>query len=123
MTKFALLPLLLTLAACATPQEVCVNRALAEVRAIEFRIATVSRNIDRGYAVHRSRNPRVGVVACSGGDNFRICQKISDGPRETPVAIDVADERRKLAELQARLADARARAAANVAACRVANPA
>ena len=123
MYKIAMLPLLLALAACATPREACISQAAAESRAIEARIRTVSGNINRGYAVHLSRRPSIGIVTCTGGSSLRICQGISDGPRETPVAIDVTEERRKLAALQDQLAEARKRQNASVSACQAGYPA
>lgn len=111
MKKLFAFSLLALLAACATPQQRCVDRAAADVRMLERQIARIEGNIDRGYAVHRSTGPRVGVTACTGGQSLRLCQELSNEPRETPVAISIPEEKRKLAKLTVRLADARARAA------------
>ena len=51
------LPLMLFLAACATPQERCVDRGTRELQTVQSEIARLQANLDRGYAIHRSREP------------------------------------------------------------------
>ena len=45
--------LLLALAACATPQEACINRATRELRTLDDLIAEQRATLARGYAVVR----------------------------------------------------------------------
>ncbi|MHA6346387.1 hypothetical protein [Roseivivax sp. CAU 1761] len=104
--------LLAALGACATPQQRCESRALKEVREIERRIEVAQGNIDRGYAVHVSREPRTSVGVCTGNRgrvSVSTCMGTNNGPRETPVAIDVVEERRKVEELRERLTEAHIR--------------
>lgn len=123
MKKLAALALFGLLAACANPQQACRNDAASEIRTLNARIATTAGNINRGYAIHRSSpSMRVGVTTCSGGSNFRMCQSMRNGPKETPVAIDVAQEKLKLEGLQSQLAEARTRFDEADAYCRAAYP-
>ena len=46
-----LLPALLILTACGTPQEQCINRNTRDLRTIEKLVAETQGNITRGYAI------------------------------------------------------------------------
>ncbi len=46
-----LLPALVILAACGTPQEQCINRGTRDLRVMEKLIAETQANITRGYAI------------------------------------------------------------------------
>ncbi|PZX19632.1 hypothetical protein LX81_00089 [Palleronia aestuarii] len=99
---FCLIPLVL-LTACATPRERCVSQAREPLAELDRRIAVARGNIARGYAVAEVRDTRFVTQTCSGlrnnGDRFYYpCTKPVRVTREEPVAIDVTDERRKLAE-------------------------
>ncbi len=111
------------LAACATPQEACISQAQADVRALEARIATAQGNIERGYAIHRQSVPYTYVDVCfdDTGTAYQ-CQQNATRIEETPVTIDVAEERAKLARYRAQLPALRAKAQAQIAQCRLTYP-
>ncbi|WP_084863362.1 hypothetical protein [Salibaculum halophilum] len=101
-----LLPLVL-LAACATPREACISDARAKLRLLESQIDTAQGNIDRGYALAEVQDLRTVTRTCTGtnedGSTFTFpCEETRTFTREEPVAINVAEERAKLADLRER---------------------
>ncbi|MGG7644882.1 hypothetical protein ACQ5SP_08775 [Rhodovulum sp. YNF3179] len=129
MTRFALLSLLLVLAACATPLERCVTQATRELRTVEGLIAETEANIARGYAIEEERVPYSYFTWCARGDvdedgsGLVWCRQTDFRLREKPVAIDMQAERRKLADLEEKRRDLAAAAAAEIRRCRAAYPA
>ena len=111
------------LAACATPQEACISQAQSELRSIRDQISTAEGNISRGYAIHRQTVPYTYVSTCytDTGEAYQ-CEENGTRVQETPVAIDIAQERVKLASLQARLSGAERRANEQIAQCRLTYP-
>ncbi|MAM60689.1 hypothetical protein [Maritimibacter sp. UBA3975] len=94
---------LLALAAC-TEQDLCVLRNTQDLRAAESRIGELEGNVARGYAIHRSTEPYEYRAVCRDRDGEPYeCTKTDFRTVETPVPIDVADQRRQLAALKARL--------------------
>ncbi|ANT63043.1 hypothetical protein AYJ57_21455 (plasmid) [Salipiger sp. CCB-MM3] len=129
--KYFALPLLLALGACASTQEVCIDRAGERLNAIQERIETAEGNISRGYAIHVSEEPRASVGFCTGNgygggyhSNIGIstCIGTDNGPREQAVAIDVSEERAKLEQLREAFAQEQVTYQAQVAQCRSAFP-
>ncbi|WP_428546711.1 hypothetical protein [Profundibacter sp.] len=103
--KRYLLALLLPLAGCSTALEQCVNRSTKNLQAVDDLIATTQANIDRGYALDSRPQVSIGLQLCtSPSANFHFCTGTQTSPKQAPVAIDVAAERRKLAELKSRRA-------------------
>ena len=101
--KRYLLALLLPLAGCSTPLEQCASRSTKNLQAVDNLIASTQANIDRGYALDNQPQVSLGLRLCtSPSANFHFCTGTQTSPKQTPVAIDVAAERRKLAELKAR---------------------
>ena len=129
MTRFAVLSLLLLLAACATPLERCVNQATRELRTVEALIAETEANIARGYAIEEERVPYSYFTWCARDDDDEDglgmvwCRQTAFRVREKPVAIDMAAERRKLAGLEEKRQELAAAAAAEIRRCRAAYPA
>ena len=126
------LPLLfLALAACATPQEACINRETRELRTLDRLIAEQRATLARGYAL---------VERTEWQTDWRICDRGVPATKTTParparwcwddvpvtvtdrVPIDPAAERRKLAGLEAKRAEQAARAQRAVAECRALYP-
>lgn len=123
MKHFATLPALALIAACATPQEQCINTAANEVRAIRSGISTAQGNITRGYAIHRqTQSYQVPSVCFDAEKKPYRCFEFDTRTIETPVTINVADEKRKLASLKKRLPTATREMNAGVASCRVQFP-
>ena len=120
MLKYLALPALAILAACATPQEQCINTASSQVRTMQALINTTQGNIARGYAIHSSQEPYEVIDVCyDADDNPYNCFHTEYRTKETPVAIDVAEERRKLAQLKRRLPAEKRKMDAAIANCRI----
>lgn len=123
MKHFALLPALALIAACATPQQQCINTASNEARAISKAINTAQGNIARGYAIHRhTETYDVPDICYDRNKKPYRCFETEFRTVETPVSINVAEERRKLASLQKRLPAATRKMNAGVASCRIQFP-
>lgn len=120
-----LLPALgLLLAACASPLERCEARATHDLRVIDSLIAETEANIARGYAISRTPEHETRLELCMlpSDSPFLFCEVDTIVMREHPVAIDRAEERRKLASLTAARQEAEARARRALAACRAEYP-
>ena len=115
------LPVLL--AACATPQQRCINTASNTVRTLRADIKTAQGNVERGYAVHTSRESYQVMDVCYNSDGKPYpCLETRYRTVETPVAIDVEAERRKLAEYERRLPAAGRQMNAEISSCRLRFP-
>ena len=125
-----LLAALAALAACASPRQACLRAATTDLRNVEALIAEAQANISRGYAIAREPYVTTGVDFCydpvvgigldgRGGvyGGLRYCNTVETRYRTRPVAIDLAAERRKLAELQATRARLAREAERRLAAC------
>lgn len=126
-----LIACLALLAACATPQEACVNSALRELRVIDRLLAEVRGNLDRGYALEERTawrrswelcDPPVAATEDSPAKPARWCWVREPYTVTDRVAIDPVAERRKLDGLIERRAAEARRAAAAVAECRALYP-
>ena len=123
MLKHLALPALALLAACATPQERCINTAANQVRTMQSLISTTQSNIARGYALHRSQKPYEALYICFDKDQKPYnCFHTEYRTVETPVTIDVAEERRKLAQLKRRLPSEKRKMDAAITSCRARFP-
>lgn len=115
------------LAACATPQERCIRQGASEQTRIVNEISETEANISRGYAIHRQTIPET---------IFHTCRRVSDGKvvgyspcpetyyrtLETPVSINIGEERKKLRGLKDALPAASKRARDAAAQCRIQYP-
>ena len=104
---FLILPAI-ALAACSTPRESCIYRANDQLRALENRIDVAQGNVDRGYAVAEFTTTRVIEATCSdrledGTIETYECDRTETITSSEPVPIDLAEERRKLADLKRQL--------------------
>ncbi|MGH1466351.1 MAG: hypothetical protein ACRBBQ_13420 [Cognatishimia sp.] len=114
---------LLTLTACATPQEQCQRDAFKNVKALEQAVATAQANIDRGYGLRREPDTSFQYGFCNENGVLTTCLQNQTAVKTRPVAIDLAEERRKLKSAQTRLAQERTRATAQAAQCAAQHPA
>ncbi|MBJ3761317.1 hypothetical protein ILP92_00940 [Maribius pontilimi] len=101
-----ILPLVLTLAACATPREACIASAEAPLREVTRDIAQTERALDRGYRLVRVRDIRLALTRCvtRNRDGERVsypCQRPTTVTRSEPVGIDYSEERARLKRLRA----------------------
>ena len=114
---------LLLLSACATPLQQCLNAADRPQKELSRAIETAELNIARGYAVHRSRDYYTYWGTCHDYyKGYYLCPKTGTRIKETPVAIDVGEERKKLAALRKSLPGAQARAQTAAHQCRATYP-
>lgn len=119
--RYALVLMLLLLAACGTPEQRCVRKATQDLRTVNDLIAETEANLARGYTTVLEPVPvRFGVSYCTGRwDHARFCGAHEPQYRRRPVAIDGEEERRKLATLKERQQALRAQLGPAVEACGV----
>lgn len=125
-SRLKLLPLIAAaalLSACATPREQCISGATEQYRSVETAMATAQGNIARGYALHTQTVPYTVTSTCYRNDPYRNlvlpypCPSTQYRTQTTPVAIDVSEERRKLADYQKILPQLKEQAQAQVQQC------
>ncbi|NNE52014.1 MAG: hypothetical protein HKN30_06375, partial [Sulfitobacter sp.] len=103
--------------------------ATAELRATRIALAEARDNVARGYAVFRQRVPYTVYDTCYRRHRQHRglipypCPRTYYRTISTPVAINVAEERKKIRALQRQLPALERRAQAGVAQCNVAYPA
>lgn len=130
------LPLILALAACATPQEQCINRATRDLRVVEGLIAQLQIDVDRGYRMVSHEYTVTRWVPCGlppppptapgakppPPPPPRMCLRDLTRVVQRPEAIDIAAETRKLAQLKLKRRELTRAAGPAVAACKAAYP-
>lgn len=126
MNKFAVcfaLGTVALLSGCATPQEQCVANATQQYRSVQAALSTAQSNINRGYAVHTQTVPYTVQSTCYRNDPYTYmsipypCPSTSYRTQSTPVPIDAAEERRKIAQYQQALPRLQREANARVQQC------
>lgn len=122
MRHVLILGAMAVLAGCASSQDRCIRSATQNLRTVDALIDETEANIARGYAYQTvPSNVSVGISYCGyswGNVGIGVCAGNSTGTTRRPVAIDLGEEQRKLAELRRKRADLAARSAPAVAACR-----
>lgn len=111
MRKLALSACLI-LIACGTPQEQCIRAGTSDLREVDRLITEVEGNIQRGFGYRTVTFQTMewvdctpAVVAGQPAPAPRTCAfPVTESRRET-VALDMAAERRKLVDLQAKKVD------------------
>lgn len=103
-----LLPLI-AITACSTPLQQCVSNANRQVATLDHLINVTQTNIQRGFGVVEVQDVQVRRRFCTDRleDGSRIryrCDEVRTFDRDEPVAIDIAQEQVKLAQLQERRA-------------------
>lgn len=114
-------------AACATPREQCISDVTRDTRVLSGLINEVQGNLARGYALEERQDVRTVRTNCRGrnaeGEIFTFrCEETKTFTTVVPVAIDLNDERAKLASLQERFAQTQAASNRAVAQCIAVNP-
>ncbi|WP_372893350.1 hypothetical protein [Rhodosalinus sp.] len=105
------------LAACS-PRDLCIANARAELRTLDRLIAETRATVDRGYAIEERTVPEEVFTRCRDADgDLRPCWVTVPRTERRPVTVDIAAERRKLAQLEDRRAQEAAAAAARIRAC------
>jgi hypothetical protein len=130
----ALLPAL-ALAACATPQQRCINSVTRDLRVVTDLIAQTEINLARGYGTVEQTVFVPTMGSCGGAWPVQradgttdvvwvpqMCWQDQAVTVERAVAIDLAAERRKLQELRQQQARLNKLAAPAVEQCRATYP-
>lgn len=129
----AVLATVLLLTACGTPQEQCIRRETADLRTLDSLIAETERNIQRGYGIEEYTTWEWEAYTCyqqrpAGPDGVvpppipRTCQQRVPWTETRPVAIDLNQERAKLASMKQKRTELARRANLAIEACRRAYP-
>lgn len=110
------------LTGCTDPRQACEDAAQAELRDVSRLIVETEQTLARGYRLETVKEPQIGFTFCmadSIGSNVGVSYCNTSAPKtsDRPVAIDVAAEKRKLADLSARLPALRARTDSAMAQC------
>lgn len=113
---------LVALSACSA-RDLCISQARAELRTLDALIAETRSTIARGYAIEERTVPDEVFTRCRDAEgNLRPCWITVTRTERRPVTVDIAEERRKLAQLEARRAEEAQRAAARIRACEARYP-
>lgn len=127
--KRIVIPALLILTGCATPQERCINSATRDMRVVDQLIAESMATLARGYALDSQIVTRTDFEDCTPRataeyPNPRPQMCLVEVPQTItkPVAVDLAAEKAKLKGLEAKSAQQSIAAAAAIAACRAQYP-
>ena len=97
---------LMVLAGCGgaplTQEQICRRDNFGQLNAIQRQIYEIQTSLDRGYRLVSSTQPTTRMGTCSTNNPgyapiYYRCQRNSSMTVETPVSIDHAEERRKLA--------------------------
>ncbi len=128
--KRILIPAMLILSACGTPQENCISGATRDMRVVDRLIAETEGNLQRGYAYETVTLSRTVWRQCGGYQGKpgkpdmgpRMCLDDVDYTERRPRAIDLNDESAKLASLKAKRATQSKAAGPSIKACRAQYP-
>ena len=114
-----LIALPLFLAGCLSPLERCIAQANRAAAATQSAITQTQGNIARGYAIHTQTVPYPIMYFCTPpGERAHYCTRQGYRTIETPVAINIDQEKRKLASLRKILARQKTEAQRATAQCR-----
>ncbi|WP_050528116.1 hypothetical protein [Pseudorhodobacter aquimaris] len=131
MRTLILISVLAVMAGCGTPQERCIAGATRDLRIVDRLIGETNRNLERGYALEEVVRTRTRWVMCrppkaatkdEKAKPARMCLRDSHYTVTRPKAINLAEEREKLAELQKKRTTLLRSAAKEVADCKIAHP-
>lgn len=128
--KRRILPIMLLLAACGTPQQRCIDRETRDLRILDRLIGETEANLQRGFAFETVTVYRRELTTCLEPVTIDGATRIAPRPcfdtvRDTerrPRAIDLAAEARKLDGMQARRRDLARAALPGIAACKTTFP-
>ena len=114
-----LIALPLLLAGCLSPLERCIAQANRPAVATASAITEMQGNIARCYAIHTQTVPYPIMYFCTPpGERAHYCTRQGYRTVETPVAINIDQERRKLASLRKILTRQKTEAQRATAQCR-----
>lgn len=119
------------LIACGTPQERCINTATRDLRILDRLIGETQGNLDRGYAIEEVTRTSSRWTICRAGHpatkdhparRAEWCFKDYRYTVERPKAINLAQEREKLVEMQKKRAVLAQSASPLIAQCKATHP-
>ena len=125
---FLMVPVYLTLVACATPQQQCINSVAGNLHTIDGLILHTQGNLQRGFGFTQTVRSVPQFVPCStsrddsGSSTMDMCLVNTVQTFQQPVAIDLAAEQKKLSQLVARRAETAAQVGPAIAACQAQYP-
>lgn len=109
--------------ACATPKEQCISEATLNLKTLNGLISETEGNIARGYAIHKQSVPYTYSGTCFNQIvGAYACPQTGSRIQETPVPIDVSDQRKKLVIFKKQLPEAERVAAHKVKHCEATYP-
>lgn len=112
------LPVLLVLAACASPRQACIRAAEADLRAMDAQIAESEAALRRGYRVSEATEGRTTLNICAWPrEPVLFCTTHTPGTRATRTEVLPAAEEARLTELRRERARLAAVTAERIAAC------
>ena len=127
--KRIVIPALLILTGCATPQERCINMVTRDMRVVDQLIAESMATLARGYALETQIVTRTDFEDCTprATENYpnprpKMCLVEVPETITRPRAVDLNVEKAKLASLEAKSAQQSKAAAKSIAACRAEYP-
>lgn len=127
--KRIVIPALLILSACGTPQQNCISGATRDMRVVDRLIAETEANLQRGYAIEEQVVFRPIWVPCyphvrpgRPAVGPQMCMDDEDEVIRRPKAIDLNAESAKLASLKAKRAAQVEAASPAIRACRAQYP-
>lgn len=119
------------LTGCGTPQERCIAAATRDLRVVDRLIGEVQGNLDRGYALVEVEKTSERWVICQRGRPAtatepagppELCLREHDYTVTEPRAINLADQRETLAELQKKRVVLEKASRPAVASCKLTHP-
>jgi hypothetical protein len=126
---FLVLPALLALTACGTPQEQCINSVAGNLHTIDGLILQTQGNLQRGFgytqevrSIPRYEDCTPRATSSNPNPRGEMCLVDSVQTFQRPVAIDLAAEQKKLDQLVAKRAQIARQVAPAVAACQAQYP-
>ena len=131
MQRMILISGLALLVGCGTPQERCIAAATRDLRVVDRLIVQTQGNLDRGYALVEVERTSERLVLCAPGRAAtatgpaqppQMCWRDYDYTVTEARAINLADERETLAELQKKRVALEKASRLAVASCKLAHP-
>ena len=126
---YLMLPVLLSLAACATPQQQCINSVAGNLHTLDGLILQTQGNLQRGFGYTQVVRNVPQFVPCGSSRNSdnlytgsSMCLVNSVQTFQQPVTIDLAAEQKKLDQLVARRAQLAPQVAPAIAGCQAQYP-
>ncbi|MEP5762069.1 MAG: hypothetical protein ABJ327_22715 [Litoreibacter sp.] len=125
MKSIFVFPIIVALAACASPQQRCVDGASKDLNIVQALISDTEATIARGYAIQTTERQLIYTDFCIGHGRRSVgvtwCNRSQPVIEKTPIAVDLDAERRKLNDLRVKEAELRSSTASEVQRCELAH--